>query len=136
VKYATHRLTSKEKRWWQLKKDLLVLDLGSEHATTWEIIRDEFHKQFFPWVVQEAKMREFMDLVPWGINATKFIQLSRFTVYLIPYKEKKAKKFKRGLSPRIKTMMTCFDIRNFSQLVDRTSMYEENLKENATALAK
>jgi hypothetical protein len=41
--------------------------------------------------------------------ATKFIHLSRFAIYLILDEEKKAKKFERGLSPRIKTMMTCFD---------------------------
>jgi hypothetical protein len=35
----------------------------------------------------------------------KVIQLSRFTVYLIPGEEKKAKKFERGLNPWIRTMM-------------------------------
>jgi hypothetical protein len=28
-------------------------------------------------------------------------------------------------------MMSCFDIRDFSQLVDKASIYEESLKENA-----
>ena len=28
-------------------------------------------------------------------------------------------------------MMSCFDIKDFSQLVDRASIYEESLKENA-----
>jgi hypothetical protein len=42
VKYATHKLTGEETRWLQ-SKDLFVLDLGSEHAITWEIFRDEFH---------------------------------------------------------------------------------------------
>jgi hypothetical protein len=63
-----------------------------------------------------------MDLVQGSITvieyATKFIQLLRFVVYLISDEEKKAEKFKRGLSPRVKTMMTSFNIRNFSQLVD------------------
>jgi hypothetical protein len=91
-------------------------------------------------VVQEAKAREFMDLVQETMivieYATKFIHLSRFAVYLILDEEKKAKKFERGLSPRIKTMMTCFDICNFFQLVDRALMYEESLKENTTAFAQ
>jgi hypothetical protein len=29
-------------------------------------------------------------------------------------------------------MMSCFNIRDFSQLVDKASIYEESLKENAT----
>jgi predicted mannosyl-3-phosphoglycerate phosphatase (HAD superfamily) len=59
-----------------------------------------------------------------------FIQLSRFAMYLISDEEKKTKKFWRGLNTCIWTMMTCFDIYNFSQLVDCASIYEESLKEN------
>jgi hypothetical protein len=68
--------------------------------------------------------------------AVKFIQLSRFAVYLISDEGKKPKKFEMGLSPHIRTMIACFDIRNFSQLVDHTWMYEENLRENASVLTE
>jgi hypothetical protein len=61
----------------------------------------------------------------------KFLQLLCFGLYLIPTEEKKAKKFERGLNSRIRIMMSCFDIQDFSQLVDKTSIYEESLKENA-----
>lgn len=78
-----------------------------------------------------------MDLVQGSMTMTEyaanFIQLSRFVVYLIPDEEKN---FKRGLSPRIRTMMALFDICNFSQLMDRASMYEESLRENVLALAE
>ena len=52
----------------------------------------------------------------------KFLHLSRFDMYLIPNEEKKAKKFERGLNSCIRIMMSCFDIRNFSQLVDQASI--------------
>jgi hypothetical protein len=42
--------------------------------------------------------------------ASKFLQLSRFGMYLIPNEEKKAKKFEQGLNSRIQIMMRCFDI--------------------------
>jgi hypothetical protein len=84
--------------------------------------------------VQEAKAREFLDLVQGEMSvieyATKFLQLSCFGLYIILTKEKKAKKFERGLNSYIWIMMSCFDIRDFSQLVDRASIYEESLKEN------
>jgi hypothetical protein len=67
--------------------------------------------------------------------AVKFLQLSCFGLYLIPTKEKKAKKFKRGLNSRIRIMMSCFNIWDFTQLVDRASIYEESLKENAAKYA-
>ena len=65
----------------------------------------------------------------------KFLQLLRFGLYLIPTKEKKAKKFKRGLNSRIRIMMSCFDIKDFSQLVNRASIYEESLNENVAEYA-
>jgi hypothetical protein len=89
--------------------------------------------------VQEVKAREFLDLVQGGMSvieyATKFLQVSRFGLYLIQTEEKMAKKFERGLNSRIRIMMSCFDIQDFSQLVDKASVYEESLKENATKYA-
>jgi hypothetical protein len=61
---------------------------------------------------------------------TKFLQLLRFSMYLIPNEEKKAKKFERDLNSRIQITMSYFDIRYFSQLVDRASIYKQSLKEN------
>jgi hypothetical protein len=114
---------------------VLVADLGLETAISWEVFKHEFNRHFFPRVVQEAKAWEFLDLVQGGMSeieyAAKFLQFSRFGLYLIPIEEKKAKKFERGLNSRIWIMMSCFDIRNFSQLVDKASIYEESLKENA-----
>ena len=63
--------------------------------------------------------------------AMKFLQLSRFSIYLILNKEKKVKKFERGLNSRIRIIMSCFDIQDFSQLVDWASICEESLEENA-----
>jgi hypothetical protein len=53
----------------------------------------------------------------------KFLQLSHFGLYLILIEEKKAKKFERGLNSHIRIMMSCFNIQDFSQLVDRASIY-------------
>jgi hypothetical protein len=64
--------------------------------------------------------------------AAKFLQLSCFGLYFIPIEEKKVKKFERGLNSSIRIMMSYFNIQDFSQLVDRASINEESLKENAT----
>jgi hypothetical protein len=52
-------------------------------------------------------------------------------MYLIPNEEKKAKMFEQGLNSRIRIMMCCFNIQDFSQLMDQASIYEETLKKNA-----
>jgi hypothetical protein len=139
VAYATYKLTGEAKHWWQDKKVVLVADLGSETAISWEVFKHKFNQHFFSTVVQESKVQEFLDLVQGEMliieYAAKFLQLSRFGLYLIPTKEKKAKKFERGLNSRIRIMMSCFDIRDFSQLVDKASINEESLKENAAEYA-
>jgi hypothetical protein len=56
-------------------------------------------------------------------------------MYLFSNEEKKAKKFERGLNSHIQIMMICFDIWDFSQLVNRALIYEESLKENAAEYA-
>lgn len=107
VIYATYILSREAKRWLQSKNVLLVLELGSEQAITWEIFKEEFCRHFFPEVVLEAKgvhEPRPMGYVSKRIVA-KVIQLSRFAIYLIPNEEKKAKKFERGLNPWIRTMM-------------------------------
>jgi hypothetical protein len=56
-------------------------------------------------------------------------------MYLIPNEEKMAKKFETGLNSCIEIMTSYFDIRDFSQLVYRASIYEESLKENVAEYA-
>ncbi|XP_059431475.1 uncharacterized protein LOC132164978 [Corylus avellana] len=113
VAYATCKLTKEARCWWQEKNMVLVVDLGSEDAITWDIFKHELNQHFFPRVVQEAKAQVFLDLVQGGMTVieytAKFLQLSQFGMYLIlneEKKEKKAKKFEQGLNSRIQIMMS------------------------------
>jgi hypothetical protein len=98
VAYAAYKLTREVKSWWQDKKVVLVADLSLETVISWEVFTHEFNRHFFPRVVQKVKAREFLDLVQGKMSAIeyamKFLQLSRFRLFLIPTEEKKAKKFK------------------------------------------
>ena len=47
VAYTTYKLTRKAKRWWQDKKMVLVNDLGSETAISWEVFKHEFNQHLF-----------------------------------------------------------------------------------------
>ena len=103
--YAAHKLTREAKRWWQDKKVVLVANLGSETTISWEVFKHKFNRHFFPRVVQKAKAQECLDLVQGEMSVieytVKFLQLSRFGLYLIPTEEKKAKKLERGLNSYI-----------------------------------
>jgi hypothetical protein len=72
VPYTTFKLFGEAKRQWQAKKALLILELGSEQAITWEMFKDEFNKHFFHILVQEVKAKEFMGLVQRGMSVTEY----------------------------------------------------------------
>jgi hypothetical protein len=100
----------------------LGLDLGKN-----------FDNWYFPRIVREAKAREFMNLVQGSITiaqyAAKFIELSKFALYVIPDKEMKAKTFDRGLNQKIRNWVMCLEVKNFVELVNKASIVEKDLKE-------
>ena len=114
VAYTTYKLTGEAKRQWQGKKVVHVAILGSKTTITWDTFKREFNQHFFTRVVQEAKAQEFLELVQIRMSvieyAAKFLQLSRFGMYLISSEEKKVKKFEWDLNSHIQIMMSCFDI--------------------------
>jgi hypothetical protein len=63
VAYAAYKLMGEAEHWWQDKKVVLVANLGSKIAISWEVFKNEFNWHFFPRVLQRVKAREFFDLV-------------------------------------------------------------------------
>jgi hypothetical protein len=63
--------------------------------------------------------------------AAKFIELSRFAPYLVATEELKARKFERGLHPRIMNQIVGFEINNLSDLISKASVIERTQKINA-----
>ncbi|XP_042964669.1 uncharacterized protein LOC122298894 [Carya illinoinensis] len=63
--------------------------------------------------------------------AATFMALSRFASYLIPNEEKKCEKFAQGLHPRIRSRPIPLRIRNFTDLVTRATLVEEDMRANA-----
>lgn len=56
--------------------------------------------------------------------AAKFIELLRLTKYLILGEEKKTQKCEEGLNYRIYERVLGFQTQNFSELVDKATMFE------------
>ncbi|XP_040999715.1 uncharacterized protein LOC121245871 [Juglans microcarpa x Juglans regia] len=63
--------------------------------------------------------------------AAKFTELSRFATYLIPDEEKKARKFEQGLNEKLYERVGGFQIRNFSEMVNKATFFERTLQRRA-----
>jgi hypothetical protein len=91
--------------------------------------------RFFPQTIRQAKAQEFTDLVqgsmPVEEYAAKFIELSRFAPYLVSTEELKARKFERGLQPRIMNQIVGFEIGILTDLVNKAAIIERTQKINS-----
>jgi hypothetical protein len=135
VKYATFYLTAGAERWWMAQKEHLQKRLGAEVTIPWKNFKDVFLERFFPQTIRQAKAQEFTDLVQGSMTveeyAAKFIELSRFAPYLVSTEELKARKFERGLQPRIMNQIVGFEIGVLTDLVNKAAIIERTQKINS-----
>ncbi|XP_041025378.1 uncharacterized protein LOC121265774 [Juglans microcarpa x Juglans regia] len=125
VLYSTFKLMGEAKRWWISERTIREVE-GME-IVRWVHFKQIFLECFFPTSVRDDKAMEFANLVQGTLTvhqyAARFIELSRFTAYLIPHEEKKARKFEQGLNEKIYERIVGFQIRNFSELVNKATVF-------------
>jgi hypothetical protein len=46
VKYAAYKFSGEARRWWYTKRNLLVMELGSEEAIPWTRFKEEFYREY------------------------------------------------------------------------------------------
>ncbi|XP_035539690.1 uncharacterized protein LOC118344045 [Juglans regia] len=133
VAYATFKLTGEAKRWWISERT--IREAGGTEIVSWPHFKQIFLERFFPSSAREDKAMEFATLVQGSMTvhqyAARFIELSRFAAYLIPDEEKKARKFEQGLNEKLYERVVGFQIRNFSELVDKATVFERSLQRSA-----
>ncbi|XP_059454903.1 uncharacterized protein LOC132185099 [Corylus avellana] len=137
VGYATYLLSDQANRWWETKEAQVRsrLVLKEEDPIPWEEFKKEFYERFFPQTVRQARAQEFTDLVQGSMTveryAAKFIELSRFAPYLVSTGELEARKFERGLQPRIMNLVVGFQIGNLSDLINKAAIIEQTQNANS-----
>jgi hypothetical protein len=104
------------------------------------MLKVEFNKRFFLRAQRQLKAIEFQNLVQGTMTveqySAKFLELSRFAPNLVPDEESKAERFENGLNPRIKGKVICHEIKDFTKLVDVTSLAERSFNDALAAFAR
>ena len=98
-------------------------------------VRYIFEEKYYPKVYHEKKREEFMKLVQGSMSVEHyermFIELSKYVGSIIETEEERCRKFEKGLSKEICTLVTVVAARtNFSQLIITTLRVEESLEED------
>ncbi|XP_057962277.1 uncharacterized protein LOC131153844 [Malania oleifera] len=131
VLYATFKLTGEIERCWTAVK-LLDEQRPVPAALTKGCFKEIFYDCYIPASVRDAKMEEFLNLTQGQLTVpqytTKFDELSRFALFMIPDEFRKAQRFKRGLRQEIYEQVALLQIRDFSELIDKATVAEISRK--------
>ncbi|GAU51873.1 hypothetical protein TSUD_416580 [Trifolium subterraneum] len=128
---GTYMLREEANQWWKNAK-LRIGDGGV--VITWEMFKREFFNKYFPADVKNKKVVEFMKLEQGNMSiaeyAAKFESLCAFSPhYNTPEAENdKCVKFESGLRPDIKHIIGFAEIRNFTTLVAKARICDEDGK--------
>ncbi|GAU22478.1 hypothetical protein TSUD_295970 [Trifolium subterraneum] len=128
---GTYVLREEANQWWKNAK----LRLGERDVViTWEMFKREFFNKYFPADVKNKKVVEFMKLEQGNMSvaeyAAEFESLCAFSPhYNTPEAENdKCVKFESGLRPDIKYIIGFAEIRNFTTLVAKARICDEDGK--------
>ncbi|KAF5471234.1 hypothetical protein F2P56_011686 [Juglans regia] len=128
VLYASYLLQGDATAWWETKRELLEMELGSIAAVSWVRFKKEFNDRFFPISMRKQMAREFNNLVQGEMTveqyARKFIELGKFATHLIATEEMRIERFQEGLHREIRRQVACLQILTFQQLVEVATIAE------------
>ncbi|KAF1869431.1 hypothetical protein Lal_00022920 [Lupinus albus] len=129
--YATYMLVMEAENWWKFTRRQMEVE---GQLISWSTFKEKFHHKYFPADLKRKKEMDFLKLeqgnMSVGEYAAKFEEFARF----YPYSElevggrSKCSKFESGLRPKLKRMFGYQEIADFATLVNKCSMYEDNLK--------
>ncbi|KAF5468689.1 hypothetical protein F2P56_012826 [Juglans regia] len=81
VLYAGYLFQGEVGMWWDTRRQLLVRELGSLTALSWERFKEEFDNRFYPDSAKQLKVQEFASLTQGSLTveqyAAKFMALGR-----------------------------------------------------------
>lgn len=135
VLYGTHMMSEEAEYWWDNARQRFE---ANGIALTWAIFRDAFLEKYFPTDVRSKKEIEFLEFKQWNMTvadyASKFEELSRFYTHYngVEAEVSKCIKFENELRLEIKLFIGYQKIRQFSMLVNKCRIYDEDNRARST----
>ncbi|RVX08378.1 Transposon Tf2-8 polyprotein [Vitis vinifera] len=128
VGLATYMLVDKTDFWWESMKRVYDTEV-----MTWEEFERIFLGKYFGEVAKHAKRMEFEHLIQGTMLVleyeSRFSELSRFALGMISEEGEKARRFQQGLRPAIRNRLVPLAIRDYSELVKRALLVEQDIDE-------
>ncbi|XP_050915053.1 uncharacterized protein LOC127130009 [Lathyrus oleraceus] len=132
VQFGTHMLEKEVVDWWRNTVQRFDED-GIE--MTWALFRDAFPEKYFPEDVRGKKEIYFLELKQGNGTVAEYVAKFEELIKFCPHynnanaKRSKCLKFVNGLRPDIKKAMGYQHIMGFSELVNKSRIYDEDSRE-------
>ncbi|XP_056171755.1 uncharacterized protein LOC130139242 [Syzygium oleosum] len=134
ITLAIYQLQDNANDWWKATKDR-VFPEGIDQ--TWTAFVESFYGQYFLESAQEKKMAKFMRLRQGSLTVVQyeaeFARLSRFALRMVENPLDKARRFRDGLKPDLRTHMLLLNIRDYRELYERVQTMERDQMDRSAA---
>ncbi|XP_057954008.1 uncharacterized protein LOC131148309 [Malania oleifera] len=127
VKVETRKDPTKQKYPPEIKEILVVLNYTDEQKVCYAAFKMTADAKRW-WLSGKLLEEQRFGNMTVEEYEVKFVELSRFAPFLIPNEVRKVRKFKKGLRHRIYELVVGFQVHNFSDLVDNTSVLEKGIQ--------
>ncbi|XP_056163670.1 uncharacterized protein LOC130137004 [Syzygium oleosum] len=133
VTLAAYQLQGNASYWWKATKETAFL---GNATVNWNAFVEAFNGMYFSECARDRKIKEFLQ--PQQGNMTvdqyevRFAQLSRYTPRLIENLVDKAKRFRDGLKPDIRSQLVPLNLKDYNKLYERAQLIEKDLLKRAT----
>ena len=102
-----------------------------DRPITWDIFHQEFLDMYFPESLRFEKESEFTRLFQENLSVAqyeaKFIELSRFAPDLVATDGVKARRFEKGLRPRIRAEVRPMQLVSYRDVVSKAKIVEQEV---------
>ncbi|XP_028053005.1 uncharacterized protein LOC114257441 [Camellia sinensis] len=117
IDLAVYQLEGEADHWWALIRESRDIT-----AITWTQFKELFLRKYFPNIVKQERIREFLNLEQGTMIVTqyvaKFKELAHYATRYVENDEEKAQKFEWGLDPTIRGRVLPMRLPTFADVVD------------------
>ncbi|XP_030470573.2 uncharacterized protein LOC115688788 [Syzygium oleosum] len=130
VTLAAYQLQGNASYWWKATKEIVF---PGNAAVNWNAFVEAFNGKYFSECARDRKMKEFLQLQQGNMTVdqyeARFAQLSRYAPRLIENPVDRAKRFRDGLKPDIRSQLVPLNLKDYNKLYERAQLIEKDLLE-------
>ncbi|KAL3739197.1 hypothetical protein ACJRO7_020578 [Eucalyptus globulus] len=132
VVLVAYQLEGVANTWWMTTQETIFPE---GIVQEWKIFLEAFNDKYFSETTREVKIAKFQRLHRGSLTVdkyeVKFAELSRYAPELIENPINRARRFRYGFKPNLRSPLVLLDLRTYNDIYQRTQNIEKDLNERA-----